>query len=73
MIEDGAIVAAGSVADGAGEPAFADAGRADEGEGVRSRGCAGLAQTRRSEEDWRPCEHTGFLLRCMSIGAEKWV
>jgi hypothetical protein len=32
MIEDGAIVAAGFVADGASEPAFADAGRADEGE-----------------------------------------
>jgi hypothetical protein len=27
MIEDGAIVAAGFVADGAGEPTFADAGR----------------------------------------------
>jgi hypothetical protein len=32
VIEDRAIVAAGSVADGAGEPALADAGRADEGE-----------------------------------------
>ena len=32
MVEDGAIVAAGFVADGASEPAFADAGRADEGE-----------------------------------------
>ena len=32
MIEDGAIVAAGFLADGAGQPAFADAGRADQGE-----------------------------------------
>ena len=32
MIDDGAIVAAGLLADGAGEPAFADAGRADEGQ-----------------------------------------
>ena len=32
MIEDGAIVAAGFVADGAGEPTLADAGRADQGE-----------------------------------------
>jgi len=32
MIEDGAIVAAGFVADGASEPALADAGRADKGE-----------------------------------------
>ena len=32
MIEDGAIVAAGFLADGAGQPALADAGRADEGE-----------------------------------------
>jgi hypothetical protein len=32
MTEDGAIVAAGFVADGASEPAFADAGWADEGE-----------------------------------------
>jgi len=31
MIEDGAIVAAGFLADGAGQPAFADAGRADQG------------------------------------------
>ena len=30
MIEDGAIVAAGSVADGAGQPALADAGRTDQ-------------------------------------------
>ena len=32
MIEDGAIVAAGFLADGAGQPAFADAGWADQGE-----------------------------------------
>jgi len=32
MIEDGAIVAAGFLADGAGQPALADAGRPDEGE-----------------------------------------
>ena len=32
MIEDGAIVAAGFLADGAGEPALADAGRTDQGE-----------------------------------------
>ena len=32
MIDDGAIVAAGLLADGASQPAFADAGRADEGE-----------------------------------------
>src|SRR5271154_1496943 len=32
MIEDGAIVAAGFLADGAGQPALADAGRADQGQ-----------------------------------------
>ena len=32
MIEDGAIVATGFLADGAGQPAFADAGRTDQGE-----------------------------------------
>ena len=32
MIEDRPIVAAGFLADGAGEPAFADAGRTDQGE-----------------------------------------
>ena len=32
MIEDGAIVAAGFVADGASQPAFADAGWADQGQ-----------------------------------------
>ena len=34
MIEDGAIVAAGFLADGAGQPAFADAGRPDQGQVV---------------------------------------
>ena len=43
VIEDRAIVAAGSVADGAGEPALADAGRADEG-----RDCRGRRSIRRS-------------------------
>ena len=32
MIEDGAIVATGFLADGAGQPALADAGRADQGQ-----------------------------------------
>ena len=32
MIEDGSIVAAGFLADGAGQPAFADAGWADQGQ-----------------------------------------
>src|ERR1700733_15205851 len=32
MIEDGAIVAAGFLADGAGQPALADAGRDDQGQ-----------------------------------------
>jgi hypothetical protein len=32
MIEDGAIVAAGFLADGTGQPALADAGRADQGQ-----------------------------------------
>ena len=32
IIEDGAIVATGFLADGAGQPAFADAGRTDQGE-----------------------------------------
>ena len=37
-------------------------GIGDGGE-VRSRGCAGLARARRSEEDWRPCEDIVSLLR----------
>ena len=32
MIEDGSIVATGFLADGASQPAFADAGRTDQGE-----------------------------------------
>ncbi len=47
MIEHGAIVAAGSVADGACEPAFADAGRPDEGEivvGVNPFACRELLE-----------------------------
>src|ERR1700722_7556459 len=36
MIEDGAIVAAGFLADGASQPALADAGRADQGQIVVS-------------------------------------
>jgi hypothetical protein len=36
MIEDGAIVAAGLLADGAGQPALADAGWADQSEVVVS-------------------------------------
>jgi hypothetical protein len=39
------------------------AGGTDDGERVRSRGYAGLAQARRSKEHWRPREDIGFLLR----------
>jgi hypothetical protein len=39
------------------------AGGTGDGERVRSRGCAGLAQARRSKEHWRPREDIGFLLR----------
>ena len=38
------------------------AGGTDEGEGVRSREYAGLAQARRSKEHRRPREDIGFLL-----------
>jgi len=40
------------------------AGGRKDSERVRLRGCAGLARARRSEEDWRPRERSGFLLRC---------
>jgi hypothetical protein len=52
MIENRAIVAAGSVADGAGEPAFADAGRPDEREivvGVDPFACRELLEERAIE------------------------
>jgi hypothetical protein len=39
------------------------AGGTDEGERVRSRGYAGLAQARWSKEHWRPCGDIGFLPR----------
>ena len=49
MIENRAIVAAGFLADGAGEPALADAGRPDQGEivvGVDPFACRELLEER---------------------------
>jgi hypothetical protein len=46
-------------------------GGTDDGGRVWSRVCAGLAQARRSEEDWRPRENIGFLLRRAEEGEEK--
>ena len=47
------------------------AGGTDDSGGVWSGVCAGLAQARRSEEDWRPREDIGFLLRRAEEGEEK--
>jgi hypothetical protein len=43
----------------------------DDGGRVRSRRCAGLPCSRRSEEDWRPREDIGFLLRRAEEGEER--
>jgi hypothetical protein len=46
-------------------------GGTNDGRRVWSRVCAGLAWARRSEEDWRPREAIGFLLRRAVRGKEK--
>jgi hypothetical protein len=43
----------------------------DDGERVGSGKCAGLAQAWRSDEDWRPRENIGFLLRLAGGGEGK--
>jgi hypothetical protein len=47
------------------------AGGSDHGGRGWPRVCAGLARARRSEEDWRPRENIGFLLRRAEEGEEK--
>ena len=47
------------------------AGGTGEGERFRLGECAGLAQGRRSEEEWRPREGIVFLLRRAAGGEEK--
>ena len=47
------------------------AGGSDHGGRGWPRVCAGPARARRSEEDWRPRENIGFLLRRAEKGEEK--
>jgi hypothetical protein len=46
-------------------------GGTDDGELVRSRGCAGLARVWRLERMCGPCERNAFLLRGAAEGEEK--
>ena len=56
-------IVCGSGVSGRGRVARMLRGGTDDGERVRSRGYAGLAQARWSKEHWRPCGDIGFLPR----------